>query len=282
MPLQRAAFGAHSIRHVAGAGGIRFDEHTRDAGIQRKGNGRLMARGRQMRLRTWVCLALAMAPCLSGCALHGEVASVPSSWQPPSETVAHPEGLPQIGKWMLNAQYEPAHWLGELYRGKNLREPINIVIADMVAQSAEEARKHLLQNFKAAGYAVRKGHSTGYYGYIDGVIYEQLPEGNEEAFSNEPSEMRNNHGRMFGPHPYQGGWVFIGAFSRESMDLLDKVKHRYVSFNQARDDLSHRLDAKTNYRIKAFLDLDNALIGDPTSTSGDHDGIAVLVIASGV
>lgn len=181
---------------------------------------------------------------------------------------------------MLNAKYEPAHWLGELHRGKNLREPINIIIADMAAQSAQEARIHLLQNFKEAGYRIRKGHSTGYHGYIDGVLYEQLPIGKDEAFSDEPFETRNNHGRMFGPHPYGGGWLFVGAFSRESVDLLDKIKHRYVSFNQARDDLAQRLDMKTNYKIKAFLDLDNALIGDPTVTSGDHDGIAVLVIAS--
>jgi hypothetical protein len=218
---------------------------------------------------------------LSGCAFHNEAAHVTPSWQPPPETGAHPQGLPQIGKWMFNAQYEPAYWLGELYRGKNLREPINIVIADTVAQSAEEARKHLLQNFKAAGYLVRKGHSTGYRGYIDGVIYEQLPDGKEEAFSDEPFETRNNHGRMFGPHPYRGVWLFIGAFSRESVDLLDKIKHRYVSFNQARDDLSQRLDMKTNYKIKAFLELDNVLISDPTFTSGDHDGIAVLAITSG-
>ena len=230
---------------------------------------------------TWVCWVLAIGLCLSGCAFHNEAAPITPYWQPPPETVAHPQGLPEIGKWMLNVQYEPAHWLGELYRGKNLREPINIVIADTVAQSAEEAKEHLLQNFKAAGYIVRKGHSTGYRGYIDGVIYKQLPDGEEEAFSNEPFETRNNHGRMFGPHHYQGMWLFIGAFSRESVDPLDKVKHRYVSFNQARDDLSQRLDAKTNYKIKAFLELDNALISDPTFTSGDHDGVAVLVITSG-
>jgi hypothetical protein len=178
---------------------------------------------------------------------------------------------------MLNAQYEPAHWLGELYGVKPLREPINIVIVDRAAQSAAEARRRLLKNFAAAGYAARKGHSTGYRGYIEGVVYEQLPDGKEEAFSNEPFELGNNHGRMFGPHPYRGGWLFIGAFSREKMDLLDKVRHRYVSFNQARDDLSQRLDTRTDYRIKDYLDLDNALIGDPAATSGDHDSVAVLM-----
>ena len=178
---------------------------------------------------------------------------------------------------MLNAQHEPAHWLGELYGPKHLREPINIVIVDTAASSAEEARQHLLKNFATVGYAARKGHSTGYRGYIEGVVYEQLPDGKEEAFSNEPFELGNNHGRIFGPHPYRGGWLFIGAFSREKVDLLDKVKHRYVSFNQARDDLSQRLDNKTDYQIKDYLDLDNALIGDPTATSGDHDSVAVLM-----
>jgi hypothetical protein len=241
-----------------------------------------MACGRKVRRCALLCWALAIGPYLSGCAFHNEAAPITPSWQPPPDTIAHPQGLPQIGKWMLNAQYKPAHWLGELYRGKNLQEPINIVIVDTVAQSADQAREHLLQNFKAVGYLVRKKHSTGYRGYIDGVIYEQLPDGEEEAFSNEPSETRNNHGRVFGPHHYRGMWLFIGAFSRESVDPLDKVRHRYVSFNQARDDLSQRLDMKTNYKIKAFLELDNALIGDPTFTSGDHDGIAVLVITSGL
>jgi len=183
---------------------------------------------------------------------------------------------------MLDGQYGPAHWLGESYHGKHLREPINVVVVDTVAQSAAEARKRLVQNFAAAGYLVREGHSTGYHGYVDGVVYDQIPDGREQAFSNEPSEMHNNHGRMFGPHPYGGAWFFIGAFSRERMDLLEKVKHCYVSFNQARDDLSQRLDMKTDYRIKAFLNLDNALIGDPTFTAGDHDGIAVLLTTSGL
>jgi hypothetical protein len=236
-----------------------------------------MTNWRKVRRWVWVCWTLVTGSCLFGCASNDKAMPVPPSWQPAPEAVAYPRGLPQIGKWMLNAQYEPAHWLGELYRGKHLREPINIVVMDTVAQSAQEARKRLLQNFAAAGYLVREGHSTGYRAYIDGVVYGQIPDGKEQAFSNEPSEMHNNHGRVFGPHPYRGGWLFIGAFSRERMDLLEKVKHCYVSFNQSRDDLSQRLDMKTDYKIKAFLNLDNALIGDPVSTTGDHDGIAVVL-----
>ncbi len=215
--------------------------------------------------------------CLPGCVSSDKVVPVPPSWQPAPEAIAYPRGLPQVGKWMFDVQYEPAHWLGELYRGKHLREPINVIIVDTMAQSSDDATKRLLKDFATVGYLVREGHSTGYRAYVDGVVYEQIPNGKEQAFSNEPYEMNNNHGRMFGPHPYNGGWLFIGAFSRERVDLLEKVRHCYMSFNQARDDLSQRLDTKTDYRIRAFVDLDNALIGDPSFSTGDHDGIAVLL-----
>jgi hypothetical protein len=225
--------------------------------------------------------AIAMGLCLWGCFFHQEKSLSSLSQQPPPEMVIQPRGLPQIGKWMFDTQYEPAYWLGEIYQGKKLQEPINIIILDKTAQSAEEAKRQLLQNFKAVGYLIRTGHSTGYSGYIDGNFYEQIPDGKEEAFSNEPYETKNNHGRIFGPHPYNGAWLFIGAFSRESVDILDKVKHRYVSFNQARDDLSQRLNIRTSYKIKDYLDLDNALIGDLKFTSDDHDGIAVFLVNSG-
>ena len=234
----------------------------------------------QQKVLTSTCTILITASCLVGCASSDKAAPAPTSWQPAPEAIAHPHDLPLVGKWMFDAQYEPAHWLGELYRARPLREPINVIILDSAAGSAEEARKRLRQNFAAAGYLVREGHSTGYHGYIDGVVYGQIPDGREQAFSNEPFETGNNHGRMFGPHPYQNGWLFIGAFSRERMDLLEKMKHYYVSFNQARDDLWQRLDAKTDYKIRAFLDLDNAPIGDPAFTGGDHDGVAVLLTSS--
>lgn len=239
-----------------------------------------MTRGGEGRRHTWICGSLAVGLWLSGCGRDDEATSVTPSWEPPPEMVAQPQELPQIGKWMLTAQNEPAHWLGELYQGKNLREPISIVVVDTLVPSAGEARNHLVQNFAAVGYPIREGHSSGHRGYIDGIVYEQIPEGKEQAFSNEPAERHNNHGRLFGPHPYQGGWLFTAAFSRERMEPLDKVRHRYVSFNQAHDDLSQQLDGKTDYRIKKSLDLENALVDDSAVTTGDHDGIAVLLIRS--
>jgi hypothetical protein len=124
----------------------------------------------------------------------------------------------------------------------------------------------LLRNFKTVGFLAREGYSAGYLGYLDGFVYSQLPEGAHAAFANQPFEFGNNH-----------GWVFIGTVSRERVGLLHKVKHRYVSFNRARDALAQRLDRETNYRIKAFVSLNNAVIGDSEVSTGDHDAIAVLL-----
>jgi hypothetical protein len=224
-----------------------------------------------------ILLMLAAGLYITSCASLRRSALMVDGWRPAPEDVASPQGLPYIGKWMINSQYEPAHWLGELYHEKSLREPINIIIVDEVSQSAEEARELLLKNCSAAGYPVREGHSANYHGYIDGILYLQLPEGGHRAFSNEPFELSNNHGRMFGPYRFQGGWLFIGAFSREKIDPLEKMRHRYLSFNQARDDLAQRLELKTGLKIKGFVNLENALIGNTLFTTGDHDGIAVLL-----
>jgi hypothetical protein len=239
-------------------------------------SGSRMVSGQEVSWYAWVGWAMGVVSSLSGCAPKEEGESRPGS----PAAVAHPEGLPSIGKWMFDAQSQPAHWLGELYNGKHLREPINVIILDTTAQSADEAHEHLRQNFAAAGYLVREGHSTGYRGYIGGIVYEQLPGGRDRAFSNEPFEMHNNHGRVFGPHPCDGGWLFTAAFSRERLEVLEKVKHHYVSFNQARDDLSQRLDMRTDYKINAFVHLDNALLGDPNFTTGDHDETAILLTTS--
>jgi hypothetical protein len=201
-------------------------------------------------------------------------------WQPAPADVVVPASLLEIGKWMLTSEKQPAQWLGQPYQGRDLREPINIIIIDDIAKSAQEAKERLLSNFKEAGFFVREGHSTGYQGYIGGVLYSQIPEGTRVAFSDELAELDNNHGRVFGPHLFQGTWIFIAALSREEVDPLDKVRHRYGSFNRARDALAHGLDFKTNYKIRAFVSLNNAIIGDSKTSTGDHDTIAVLLRTS--
>lgn len=145
--------------------------------------------------------------------------------------LATPPDLPAIGKWMLGSDGAAAHWLGERFRGKGLREPINVVIVDEAARDAAEATARVLAAAQEAGYPVRMGPSTGYGAVIGGQLYAQLPRGRDDAFSNDPFEISNNHGRVFGPHQAGGAFVFIAAFSREEVDPFRSPGHRYASFN---------------------------------------------------
>ncbi|RDI54872.1 hypothetical protein [Microvirga subterranea] len=193
--------------------------------------------------------------------------------------VATPAGLPSIGKWMLTQQGEPSDWLGEVYEGKTLREPINVIIVDEAAASVEDAKARLVSAAAQAGYPIRFGHSTGYQGVIGGSLYAQLPKGWDDAFSNDVFEVDNNHGRIFGPHATGSAYIFIAAFSREDVDPFRDPGHRFASFNRARDDFTQRLDRATDHKVSGFVPLDNALVDDPRFTTGDHDGVAVLVRA---
>jgi hypothetical protein len=206
-------------------------------------------------------------------------ASAWDAWSEPAgaNDVATPEGLPAIGKWMLTARGVPSDWLGEIYRGKTLREPINVIIVDEGASGPEDAKSRLLAAAARAGYPIRFGHSTGYQGLIGGQLYGQMPQGRDDAFSNDVFEVSNNHGRIFGPHPFGQAFLFTGAFSREEVDPFRDPPHRYGSFNRARDDFTQGLDRNTAYSVRGFATLGNALIDDPNLTTGDHDGIAVVM-----
>lgn len=190
-----------------------------------------------------------------------------------------PDGLPIIGKWMYSPSGKIANWLGAIYNGKNLHEPINIIIVDPYSTSPEEAGSHLLSALNKAGFPNRFGHSSGYIAYIDSTWVGQFQLQQRYSFADKVFEETNNHGRIFGPVKHDGKYWFVAAFSQESVNMLDKVKHRYSSFNAARDALAWALHEKTEYRIKAFLPLENTLLDDPAATSGDHDGIAVFLQA---
>jgi hypothetical protein len=192
--------------------------------------------------------------------------------------IAHPPDLPSIGKWMIGRDGAIAHWLGQIYQGRHLHEPINLILIDTAAASADEAVARLLAATAAAGYPVRFGHSAGYRGLIGGDTYSQLPAGRDDAFSNALFEESNNHGRVFGPHRFGETYVFVGAFSRESVDLWRWPGHRYASFNQARNDFARDLDARTAFKSAGTVPLGNA-VNDTLVTTGDHDGMAVVVRA---
>lgn len=195
----------------------------------------------------------------------------------PDPDTANPPDLPAIGKWMLTAQGVPSDWLGEIYRGKTLREPINVIIVDAGASSPHEATARLIAAAAKAGYPIRLGHSTGYQAAIGERLYAQLPKGWDDAFSNDIFEINNNHGRVFGPHLFGQSYVFTAAFSREQVDPFRWPGHRFASFNQARDDFSQKLSGHTDYKASGMVGLDNALTDNADLTTGDHDGRAAVL-----
>ena len=232
--------------------------------------------------RAWGCLsALVLVLAAGGGCMRnqGVVAGSDQGSRIASADEASPAGLPPIGKWMLAPDDAPARWLNQIYYGKNLREPINVIIVDRAAKSAADATNRLLHALSEAGFPLRMGHSRGYAGLIGGVPCGQFGAGKSTAFSDEPFELNNNHGRVFGPFVYNGAYICTAAFSREKVDPLTKLKHEFVSFNQARDTLAQHLEWKTSFKRTGFVPLFNTLLDAPALTTGDHDGIAVLLEA---
>lgn len=191
-------------------------------------------------------------------------------------------GLPPIGEWMLDRNLQPAKWFGEKLDGKELWEPINLVIIDAVATSAAEATERVIAAAAQAGYRERIGHSTGYSGLIGDQIFGQIGRKVGHAFSDGWFFVDNNHGRIFGPLAVDDAFLFIAAFSREHFTLFPKISHDYVSFAVARDDLAARMDEKTPFKRVAKVNLNNVWIDDPERTTGDHDGYAWVLKASPV
>jgi hypothetical protein len=197
----------------------------------------------------------------------------------PSDSAVLPY-LPAIGKWMNSSQGTIADWMGQQYDGKTLLEPINVIIVDPVAKNGPEAVARLAAACAAAEFESRAGHSGGYSGYLEGVLYAQLPAEKGRAFSDAPFEFTNNHGRIFGPAPSPEGWVFAGAFSREFVDPMDKVKHDWRSFDQARYAFARAMERLAGYQLVAYLPLGNAVLGSAGLWTGDHDGVAALLRAT--
>jgi hypothetical protein len=195
----------------------------------------------------------------------------------PGNQIALP-GMPAVGKWLISPDGQIAHWLGYKIKGKALQEPINVILIDGVAKSAEEANARLLRSCTDAGYDNMLGHSSGYFGFIGEKLYGQYPATENRAFSNTFFWTANNHGRVLGPHYFAGKYYYVAAFSREDLDMNTDVKHVYRSFVVARDDFAKQLSANSTYQISGKVDLKNGIPNDPVhQTVGDHDGKAVVL-----
>jgi hypothetical protein len=181
------------------------------------------------------------------------------------------QGLPKIGKWMFDPDYKPSQWSDKELDDKIIREPINIIIADSISKTGNEAEQNLLDALEKAGYKNRWGHASGFKGLIDNIYCNQFPSDSFHSISDESFLFDNNHGRIFGPYYKNGTYYFTGAMSRES-----GYYHDYISFGQARDGFVESLSAKTNYKLIRKVWLNN-LINKDNLTTGDHDGYAVLI-----
>ena len=135
----------------------------------------------------------------------------------------------------------------------------------------------LLQAATLAGFPSREGHSGGYWGWIGDRLHPQFPDTPSHAFSDEPFELDNNHGRFFGPYRHEGRLIFVGALSRERVAPLSTPRHQYASFNRGRDQFADAMDTHSAYRRTAFLNLDNAIVGAADVGTGDHDGVAAVL-----
>ncbi len=184
--------------------------------------------------------------------------------------------LPGIGEWLIDESGSPAHWLGEQYDGKVLFEPINVIIVDSHAPSADEAIKKLINASLRCGYELEEGHSAGYSAIMDGKKFEQIPANQKVAFSDKEFIVSNNHGRIMGPYLYKGNYIFAGAFSRESVSAKPALHHGFLSFAVARDNYCGKLDSKEIYKIIGKHNLGN-IRNNEGETTADHDGYAIVL-----
>ncbi|MET0450508.1 MAG: hypothetical protein ABW137_01605 [Mycobacterium sp.] len=185
-----------------------------------------------------------------------------------------------IGKWMLQSNGQISNYGGVPFGGRTVLEPVNVIIVDPTSSSPAEAAWKLNTAMFWSGFPAQPIHSTGFQGSIDDVTYGQQPTGLLVGFSDGLFIFPNNHGRIFGPDPVETstGYVWSGAFSTEAFVLHGLLPtHGYVSSNVARNALALRLIATGQATYGGVVPLNNSY-NTATTTTGDHDGYAVVLI----
>lgn len=205
------------------------------------------------------------------------VATAPS----PSDAVSTAYG--EIGKWMLTWNERIANWGGKKHDGKTLLESVNVIIVDPNSTTRTQAVRQLNKAMYRAGFPAQPFHSNAFLGSIDDVIYGQQPRGPLQSYSNDLFLLPNDHGRIFGPDPLEtsSGYVWSGAFSTERFGFSRGVPgHFYVSSNEARADLVAAMIASGQATYGGLVPMENAY-NTPNTTTGDHDGFAVVLVLTG-
>lgn len=181
---------------------------------------------------------------------------------------------------MLQPNGQISNYGGLPSGGKTVLEPVNVIIVDPTSSSAAQSAAKLNTAMFWSGFPAQPIHSTGFQGRIDDVTYGQEPTGPLLGYSDAFFLLTNNHGRIFGPDPVETstGYVWSGAFSTEAFVFYQFLpRHAYVSSTIARNALAMSLIASGRATYGGMVPLENAYTTADTTT-GDHDGYAVVVI----
>jgi hypothetical protein len=198
----------------------------------------------------------------------------------PAPTDQAPTVYGEIGKWMLQSNGQISNYGGLPHGGRTVLEPVNVIIVDPTSTSAAESARKLNTAMFWSGFPAQPIHSTGFHGTIDDVTYGQQPTGLLVGYSDNFFLFPNNHGRIFGPDPVETstGYVWSGSFSTEQFVIYELLpRHAYVSSNLARNALAMRLIASGQATYGGMVPLDNSY-NTATTTTGDHDGYAVVIV----
>jgi hypothetical protein len=183
----------------------------------------------------------------------------------------------RINSFMLTKKRKITLWLGEKYQNRLLAEPINIIMVDKISTTQKDSLNNLESACAIINYKKKKGHSSEYLGKINEHFLSQFPSDYRMAFSDNDYWKLNNHGRFFGP--YQNGhnsWIYIGQFSRENFKAIAFIHHKYISYDEARDNFSSKMNKMTSYRIVETIKANN-VIETSYITTGDHDGNIIVL-----
>jgi len=219
--------------------------------------------------RTWLFLCLAGLFSLSSAQAKNEEAT--------------PTGLPSIGKFMLDKDKTSTWPQASGGKKTQIDEPINVIVR-VHAPNRTQATALLMRAMVTAGFGPASGHTGGYTALINGHIYHQISTGDGQTFSDASFMTTNDHCRFFGPMFWSkdGNYYFAGDVSRETPNYQNLAQygntyfHSYVSFAQARKNLSDALESRAGARNFGMIRLGNTLKINAEST-GDHDGSAVLL-----
>jgi hypothetical protein len=181
--------------------------------------------------------------------------------------------LPTISGFMIqpDSTLGSANWLGRpTADGRELLEPINLIVVDESSTSAAESQQKLIREFSEAGFAPRFGHSSGYWGKMNGTHFPQTPSQTDMAFADYMWTFTNNHTRMFGPFKSANFFIWIGSSSTEK-----GVIHDYVSFNRSLQFVVDGL-VKAGNDLLGTQSLNNQ-VDSQTQHTGDHNGNASVI-----